>query len=68
MVVWELTTGCGGFSSRGQMQTEIWRKKDAETEVGTEVQMQKEIWKSFKDETKCFVFSSSTNMKKFGDG
>ena len=38
MVVWELTTGCGGFSSRGQMQTEIWReKRDAETEVGTEV-------------------------------
>ena len=44
------------------------RKKDAETEVGTEVQMQKEIWKSFKDETKCLVFSSSTNMKMFGDG
>ena len=43
-------------------------KKDAETEVGTEVQMQKEIWKSFKDETKCLVFSSSTNVKKFGDG
>ena len=55
-------------NANGNLEKKKMQKQKLEPRCMKKRQMQKEIWKSFKDETKCLFFSSSTNMKMFGDG